>query len=304
MSAPLPVHKPTLRLLNAKGRFNVIRVGRQPRRAADLYHKMLATTWPRVLAAIFTIYLVLNLVFAGAYWACGPGALEEPANGALGSEFLKVFFFSVQTFATIGYGRISPVGLAPNILVTLESLTGLLSFAVITGLIFSRFSRPTARILFSQNALWLRHDGVPSLIFRIANERLNQVVEAHVFVSLTIDEVTAEGEYYRNFYDLKLDRNRTAIFALSLTIVHPVIPGSPLAGLSLRDMAERNAEIIVSVSGTDETLSQVIHARHSYVPAEILENHTFQDMLERVPEGIRIDLGKIHSVIPVSPSSG
>ena len=269
------------RLLNPDGTFNVVRKGVRHRISRDVYHTLLSVSWPAFMGLLAGGYLITNALFALAYLLCGPDALAGVANEGGWRRYLDAFFFSVQTLATIGYGKITPQGIPANLLVTIEALFGLLGVALATGLLFSRFSRPTARITFSRVAMMAPHEGVLSLVFRMANVRLNQIVEAKVSVSLAIDEKTAEGEAYRNFYDLGLERSNSPIFVLSWTVVHPVNELSPLRGLTRQQLFEKHAEIIVSVTGIDETFSQAIHARYSYIPDEIIWGGYFEDILSR-----------------------
>jgi len=280
--------------MNPDGSLRVRRKGANPFGARDLYHSLLRVSWWRFLLFLTGFYLAVNLAFAVGYLLCGPGALDGASRESTQKAFSDAFFFSVQTFATIGYGRITPVGLAANLLVTFEALFGLLGVALSTGLLFARFSRPTARVRFSKHALIASHDGVQSLVFRVANERLNQVLEARVAATLIKDEVTAEGEHYRNLYDLKLERDVSPVFAMSLTVVHPITPESPLHGMNETDLRNATAEIMVSLSGTDETFSQQIHARRSYNADEMVWNRSFADMLSRTDDGyLLVDLSKI-----------
>lgn len=239
-----------------------------------------------------------NVLFALAFLLCGPGALAGADLSSESHRFFDAFFFSVQTLATIGYGRITPMGLPANFLVTFEALLGLTGLALVTGLLFARFSRPTARVTFSRMAVVNTHDEIPSLIFRIANERLNQIVEAQVTVVLSRNEVTAEGEKYRTFCDLKLERRRSPVFALTWTIVHPMDEESPLYGVSPEELLESEAELIVSLTGIDDTFSQTIHTRFSYTPQEILWDHGFADILNRTDEGLlMVDFDRLHDVV-------
>jgi inward rectifier potassium channel len=269
--------------------------------SGDLYHTLLSVGWGRFFGLLFALYLAVNSVFAWAYLLCGENALEGiPKLEAAGAfaRFASAFFFSVQTFATIGYGRITPVGYAANVIVVIEALAGLLSVALATGLLFARFSRPTARVIFSEQAIIQNHDGRPSLLFRMGNERLNQIVEAKVTVTLVRNETTAEGTSYRTFHDMKLERANSPMFALSWLVVHPLDQESPLYGLTADDLIKMEAEILVSLTGIDDIFSQTINARYSYMPQEIVWNADFVDMLTRAPSGpILIDLSRIHDIV-------
>lgn len=284
------------RLLNRDGSFNIARRGMRKKISRDLYHSLLAASWSQFMSLLGGFYLVINIFFAVAYTLCGEGALEGASTVDLSHRLLDSFFFSVQTLATIGYGRITPVGIPANLLVTLEALIGLLGVALMTGLLFARFSKPTARVLFSRNAMISPQDGVPCFVFRMANARLNQIVEARVGVSLARNEVTTEGEKYRNFYSLVLERGDSPIFALSWTVVHPITKESPLYGMTQEMLMETEAEFIVSLTGIDGTFSQTIHSRISYIPSEIVWGGVFEDMLSRdIHQTILIDLSRIHN---------
>jgi inward rectifier potassium channel len=280
--------------MNPDGTFNVRRQCRR-RRLADAYHTLLSTTWRRFVAILVAAYLLVNVLFATAYVACGPGALDGAAREGP-EHVLDAFFFSVQTLSTVGYGKITPVGLAANLVVTAESVAGLLVVALSTGLMFARFSRPTARVLFSNRALISMHDGVRSFLFRMANERQNQIVEANIHVALAHWEETAEGERYRTFVDLPLERARSPFFTLSWTVVHPIDERSPLAGFDLERLREAEAEIFVSLHGIDDTLAQAVHAQYSYTGEEIVWDGVFEDMLGREDGLVVMDLTKIHEV--------
>ncbi|HEX5036143.1 MAG TPA: ion channel, partial [bacterium] len=236
-----------------------------------------------------------------AYFWCGPETLEGIRRDTLLHHFGDCFFFSVQTLTTIGYGHISPVGFAANILVTLEAFLGVSSLAVITGLFYARFARPTARVLFSDVAVIGKHDGVPSFVFRMANERLNQIVDANVEVHLIRDETTAEGETYRNFYDLKLDRKHSPVFHMSWTVLHEITPDSPFHGLTAKEMKDAEVEILITFAGIDDTIYAPIHARFSYTADEIVWDKRFADILTRAEDGrIHVDLDRMHETAPIA----
>ena len=238
------------------------------------------------------LYVGSNCLFASAYLFA-----SDSIRGGHPGSFADAFFFSVQTMATIGYGNLLPQTLWANVLVTVESLVGLLGLAVLTGLIFAKFSRPTARVLFSRVAVIAPWDGVPSLIFRIANQRGNQIVEARIHVVLARNEITAEGEIFRRLHDLDLVRNQTALFALSWTVLHPISDASPLHEATQASLAESEAEIIVSLTGLDESFSETVHARYSYRTDDIVWDARFVDILSRSSDGRRqIDYTRFHDV--------
>jgi inward rectifier potassium channel len=287
------------RSLNRDGAYNVSHAGWMSLKPSDLYHSLLSLSSISFILILVATYFFVNLTFGLAYYLCGPGALENIHASTFVLRFEDCFFFSVQTLATIGYGRITPVGIIPNLLVTLEALVGLLGLAIATGLLFARFSRPTARVVFSKVALMSEHEGVLSLVFRIANARFNQIVQAEISVWLLRSETTTEGETYRNFYEMKLERSRSPIFALSWTIVHPIDADSPLFGLSQAAIQESNAEVIVVLAGIDDTFSQTIHARYSYRTRDLVWNGYFVDVLSRTEDGkLLVELDKLHQIHP------
>src|SRR5947207_3451135 len=215
----------------------------------DLYHFALRLSWCSFLLGGVALYVAANAVFALCYLV-QPGAI---ANARPGS-FADAFFFSVQTMATVGYGQMSPATLYANLIVTIETAVGLGSFAVAAGLVFARFSRPTARILFSRVAVIGPYNGVPTLSFRLANQRRNQILQAEVTLTLLRDERTAEGTLIRRFYDLNLARYRSPVFALTFTVMHPIDRDSPLSDATAASLAAQNAELIVTATGIDETM--------------------------------------------------
>ncbi len=258
----------------------------------DLYHLFLTISWPRFLTLIALFYIAANVLFALVYLA-GGDCIENARPGS----FVDTFFFSVQTMATIGYGAMYPSTLYANIIVTIEVLVGLLGFAMATGLMFAKFSRPTARVLFSRVAVIAPFNGMPTLMFRAANERRNQILEAQMQANLVRNEVTTEGQSMRRFYDLKLVRNRTPIFSITWTVMHTIDETSPLYGATADWLAE--AEIVITLTGLDETVSQTIHARHSFHAQKILWNMHFVDILSRTPDGrVSIDYDHFHDVTP------
>ena len=289
---------PGVRVLRRDGRFNIQRDGMQGLRLDDLYHSLLSMGWRRFFAMVVAAYLALNTFFAVIYTALGPDAFAGMEVGERAIPFfLESFFFSVQTLATIGYGHTSPISIAANLVVTVEALVGLVCFGILTGILFSRFAKPTSRVVFSRTALIHDHEGVPSFLFRIANARLNQIVEARISVVLIRNERTKEGTTFRRIHDLKLMRSNSPLFYLTWTVIHPIDSNSPLHGWTPDRMREDNTEIMVSLSGMDETFSQTINARISYTSEEILKGHRFKDMVERGPDGmVHIDLSQIHEV--------
>ena len=251
--------------------------------------------WTGLFGVLAASFVVFNFIFAVLY-VLQDGSIANAAPHSL----LDAFFFSVQTTATIGYGEMRPATLYANLLVTAEVLLGMTMLATATGLIFARFSRPTARVLFSGVAVIVAQEGVPTLMFRAANQRRNQILEAQVSVALLRDETSAEGVSIRRLHDLPAARQRTPMFALSWTVMHVINAESPLYGETPESLAAQNAEIVVGLIGIDETFAQTVHARHSYLADEILWNRRFVDILGRAADGRRsIDYRRFHDTVEV-----
>ncbi|MFB2770742.1 ion channel [Pelatocladus sp. BLCC-F211] len=261
----------------------------------DPYHLLLTIPWPGFLALIAFSYVTTNALFALAYLAGG----DCIANARPG-YFLDAFFFSVQTLASIGYGAMYPKTAYANLIVTIEAMMGLVGIAVMTGLAFARFSRPTARVIFSRVAVIAPHNGVPTLMFRTGNKRRNQILEAQLRVYLMRDEVTTEGYFIRRLHELNLIRSQTPSFTLSWTAMHPIDESSPLYGMTPESLAATKSAIVVSLSGIDETVIQVLHARQTYAAHEILWNNQFVDIFYHTSDGHRyIDYNYFHDVVPI-----
>lgn len=263
-----------------KGQDRLPRVGFHRSILSDIYHFFLTTSWPIFLLILIGLFGLLNTLFALAY-LLGDHAI---ANARPGS-FADAFFFSVQTLATLGYGNFAPVGIYANIVSVLEVFTGLLSLALVTGLTFAKFSRPTARILFSKMALISKRNGVPTLMFRLANERTNRIVEAHLYVGILLTETSLEGQVLRRFHDMKLVRSQTPVFGLSWIAFHPIDEESPLFNMSFQELQQLDAEIVVNFSGIDDTLLQSVHRQHFYLTQDIIWNAVFEDILVQNSEG-------------------
>ncbi len=257
----------------------------------DFYHWVLTLSWPAFFGWLTVAYLVVNGVF-GLLFYLVPGGVSS-ANG-----FLDCFFFSVETFATIGYGEMAPQGHTAHALVVVEALVGIVAVAVITGLTFARFARPQARILFSEKAVIGKRNGQPHLMFRMANWRRNQIAEAQLAVMLLVTETTLEGETMRRPTPLTLVRDKNPMFMLTWTAMHPIDETSPFHGEGAWDaLRKMKAEIFLTLTGLDETLAQTIHTRYRYQLDDIVPNARFADILSMRENGNRvIDFDKFHDI--------
>jgi inward rectifier potassium channel len=284
------------RLLNRDGSFNVKRAKLPFFRSLSLYHWLLTMSWTLFYSILALAYVVINLVFGCAYFLCGPGSLTGETAATAQEYFFESFFFSVQTLATIGYGSISPHGMTANVIVAVEALTGLLSVALATGLLFARFSRPTAKILFSRNAVIAPFREGTAFEFRIINERSNQLTEVAANVVYSRMEMH-NGKRTRKYHPLQLEREKVMFFPLHWTIVHPIDEHSPLHGVTAAEMASEEAEVMILLSAIDETFSQAVHTRSSYRFDEIIYGAKFADMFHTSANGkLSVDVNRLHEL--------
>jgi inward rectifier potassium channel len=259
----------------------------------------LKVRWSAAIAAIVVSYLALNAVFAAAYLATG-----GIANARHGS-FFDAFCFSVQTMGTIGYGAMYPSSRVANLVMIAESVTSLIVTALATGLIFTKFSRSSARVAFSRAAVISPMDGVPTLMIRVGNERGNQILEATIRMSLLRTEVTREGTTFYRIYDMKLARERSPAVARSWTILHPIGPESPLFGATPESLKKDEVELLASLVGTDDTSLQPVHARKRYLDHEIVWGARHVDILT-VDENSNmvLDVSRFHDTVGTDPIEG
>lgn len=281
------------RLLNRDGTFNPRRRGLPFFSSLSVYHFMLTISWPNFYAIILGGYLAANTLFALFYLALGADSLIGEKPSVTGGTFWRAFFFSVESLSTIGYGNVTPHGLPAHFVMTLESLVGLLGLALGTGILFARFSRPTAALLFSTRAVVAPYRGMTAFMFRVTNSRTNQLVELEAKLQFS----RIEGSL-RKYDQLSLERSRVTFFPLSWTVVHPINEKSPLFGMSHEDLTAKDAEFLILLTGTDETFSQTVHARSSYKPEEIVFGHRFVNMYNPIDEHgvVSIDVRKLSDV--------
>jgi inward rectifier potassium channel len=275
----------------------------QPRRAVvkgqdgsqwrDVYHFIRSAPWWVFFVGVAAVFALVNTFFALLYMA-DPRGIQN-AHG-----FWDYFLFSVQTIGSANYTVLMPRSIYANVIVSVEAFFGILNLALITGVTFARFSRPFARIVFSRVAVITPFDGVPTLMFRAANQRGNQILDASVTVSLARQVTTREGIVMRRFEELKLLRARSPLFALSWTVMHQIDESSPLYGVTFEVLRDMQVEIIILLSGTDDALADIIYARHSYTPDEIVWNRRFVDVIALTPAGRRVvDLHRFHETQPL-----
>jgi inward rectifier potassium channel len=281
------------------GSSDIVVIGAPRAPLSDVYYLFLRASWTIAITAIVAVYLGLNAAFAGVYLATGGVANARPGS------FFDALCFSVQTMGTIGYGAMYPASTAANTVVIVESVASLLVTALATGLVFAKFSRSTARIAFSRTAVIGPMDGVPTLMLRIGNERGNSILEATIRVSLIRTEVTREGVTFYRMYDLALTRERSPAMNRSWTVLHPITEKSPLFGASPESVARDESEVLVSVSGIDDTSMQPVHARRRYDHGEIVWGARHADVLTEDAAGrIILDMRRFHVTVPTQPIDG
>lgn len=288
------------RLVNRDGSFNVERSGLPFWQHVSPYQLMLTIPWWQFFAVATGAYLLTNTLFAWAYLACGPTSLGTVYAGLEKHTFLRAFFFSVQTISTIGYGQVFPIGVAANALVTLETLSGLISFAIVTGLIFARVSRPTAKLLFSSHALVAPYRGITAFEFRVANARHGELIDVSARVLLTKFE-DVDGVRTRRYYPLGLERERVNFLPLTWTVVHPIDENSPMYGETPETLRESQAEFIALLRGFDETVAATVHQRTSYTPHEILWGARFENaflLAQTKGSKVTFDMRKFDTAAP------
>ena len=277
------------RVINNKGLFNVVKIGGERR---NLYQQLISFSWPRFLVLALLFYLSVNIIYAQVYYLIGPYCIEGIPPGTQFSRFLYCFFFSIQTFTTVGYGNLHPVGMAANIVATIEALTGLMGFALITGLLYGRFSRPSPKIRFSDEMVMHKEDDNYEMHFQMVNPRQTLIIEPKVKVLLKLAD---KENGTRSFYELKLRISGILFFALNWRVVHEIDESSPLFGMTEEEVKNQNMEILILLSGFEESFHQHIYVKHSYDHSQIKWNHHFIPAYDTNENGMTVmDIEKVH----------
>lgn len=261
----------------------------------DIYHRALTIRWPVFFGLVGAVFLLLNAVFAMIY-QLGDGSIANQYPHGFGGAF----FFSVETLSTVGYGDMHPQTVYAHIVATVEIFTGMVSIAVVTGLIFSRFSRPRAKILFAKHPVVRMIDGRQTLMIRVANARQNVIAEASAQLHLLRLETSPEGFRLRKIYDLKLMRERHPIFMLSWILMHVIDAGSPLFGESEQSLDDKKSALLLTIEGIDETTAQTVMARQRWAHSDLRWNHRYIDLVSEDADGVNtIDYAVFHQVLPL-----
>ena len=290
---------PLLRAINKDGSFNVRRRGLHGL-AGSIYMQLVNLSWPRFWGLVALAFLAANIVFALVYVVLGSDSLRAAEDDIGLGFFGKAFFFSVHTLTTVGYGDIYPLGLAANVVASAEAALGLMGFALATGLLFARFSRPNAQLVFSNRMVVSPYRDGYSLQFRMANRRNNVLTDVLVDMMLMTVEQDAEGQLRRNFVELKLERKKIFFLALTWTVVHPIDESSPLKGMKAADLERLQAEVLILIRGYDDSFTQVVNTRYSYRWEEVEWSARFAPAFDVSPAGhLVLDLDRISATSPV-----
>ncbi|MFD0793933.1 ion channel [Mucilaginibacter litoreus] len=281
---PQPVIK-NQPLLNKDGSVNIKRRGLSRFNTADTYHTLITMSWSKFWVVVLSGYLFTNLVFATAYVVIGKESLDGTSAHNGMSHYLDAFFFSAQTISTVGYGHINPKGVVANSIAAFESMLGLLAFALATGLLYGRFSKPSAKIIYSENILVAPYrDGGKGLMFRLANMRKNVLIDLFVEVVFSYNEVV-DGKPVRRFFPLTLERKNVSLLTLNWTVVHPLDENSPLVDMTNEELIRNEAGFSVLLKAFDDTFSQTVHSRTAYTAADLVWNARFMPMFSRDEDG-------------------
>jgi inward rectifier potassium channel len=293
------VYEDNQRLLNKDGSSNVNRKGLPFLQSLSFYHSLITMPWWRFNVIVFCSYLIINLFFASLYYFIGLEQLGGMISETPSDKFWEAFFFSAQSLTTVGYGRINPIGMGASAVATIESMTGLLGFALATGLLYGKFSRPVAKILYSKKAIIAPYRGMTGLMVRIANKRKNELIELEARMLLTFIEVENEKEV-RKFETLKLELSKLSILSMTWTLVHPIDDNSPLKTLTLTEMEKKKIECMIILKGFDESFSQTVHSRTSYRYNEIIYGAKFNSVVSPASNGsVEVSLDQISDYTPV-----
>jgi len=286
-------NKREFRALNKNGTFNVKKNNLPFVAKLNFFHSLVSMHWVKFLGVILLIYFSINIVFASIYMLVGIDNLTAITPESPFRQFMKAFFFSAQTITTLGYGRVAPLGLVANTVAAIESMLGLMLFALGTGLLYGRFSKPNSKIMYSENAIIAPYKGISGLMFRMLNPRNNQLLEVEVTVNLSMQ---ASGEERRQFHRLELERNSVVFFPSLWTVVHPIDETSPIYKMSLEELKTRDVEIIIMLKAFDESFSQTVYSRCSYKAHEFLWGQKFVYINEIKDGAIQIDVSRLNEM--------
>ncbi len=284
-------HSDGYRALNKDGSFNVVKKNVSFFERLNSFHSLVTMPWLKFFTIIGIGYFAINLLFATLYMAIGLEHLTGISGASLSDKFIEAFFFSAETVTTLGYGRVAPVGMLANIVAATESMLGLLTFALATGLMYGRFSKPTASKKYSTIAVMAPYQDINGFMFRVVNPKNNQLVEVEVNLTLSLKK---PGSQLRDFFVLEVERSKVVFFPTMWTIVHPITQNSPLSGIWEEELLAKDAEFIVMLKAFDESSSQILYSRSSYKASEIKWGEKFVYLTHQRGNGLVVDVSKIN----------
>ncbi len=288
-----------VRLINQDGSLNVKRIGLKFFDHFSFFHELVKMRWTVFNSIVVLSYIGINLFFGIVYWIIGLKNVGLVNSGSIVHDFMNAFYFSAQTFSTVGYGRTYPVTTAANLVAIFEMLVGMMYIALAAGLLFARFSRPVSKVVFSKNSIVAPYRDSKGLMFRISNAKNNLLLDVSVRVFLSF-KVTENGSEVRKFANLNLERSKIDMLTMSWTIVHPIDENSPLSGFTEKDLQDSNAEIMVLITGINDTFSQPIHSRFSYKYNEVVWNVKFDPIFETKKGKTIVYLDRLGAYSPVN----
>ena len=283
---------PNARVVRLGGR-EIITEGLNLNFWADISHRCMTASWPAFIGGAALVFVAFNAFFAFFYWIG-----DQPISNVPGGAYIDYLYFSIETLSTAGYGDMHPQSHYGHFVATVELFTGIFSMSVMTGLVFARFSRPSARLLFAENPVISDHEGERTLMIRLANERHNIISNANARLWLFKNTISKEGQSFRRFYELPLSRNESPALALSWTLFHIIDETSPLYGFTAEDFEANNIALAVVVSGYDVVAAQTVHARKTYDHPDIRIGHRYAEILDTTEDGrLRVDYGRFHETL-------
>lgn len=288
------VVEPNQRLMNKDGSSNVQRRGLSILESISFYHSLITMSWWKFNLIVLISYIILNFIFASLYFLLDISHLNGMIAQTISDKFWEAFFFSTQTISTVGFGRLNPSGYLMSSVAAIESMVGLLGFALATGLLYGRFSRPIIKLLYSKNAIIAPYKNISGLMFRVANKRKNELIEVEAVVIMSRVE-KENGKEIRKFNTLKLELDRISILSMTWTIVHPIDADSPMFGMKPIDFETKDVEWLVMIKAFDETFSQTVHSRTSYKHHEIIHGARFNSVTKAGENGsVIVELDRIN----------
>lgn len=285
------------RIINKDGSYNIVRKGGITG-LRDSYKTLINISWPKFIGLAFIYYLIVNCFFAGLYLMVGLDQLQGVSSAY--NDFLNAFFLSIHTFSSVGFGTIAPTGLWANFITTIEAFVGFISIAMITGLLYGRFSMPKSKIRFSKNIILTKHNGHDAVMFKLVNRRNEILLNSSINVMFTIDQKSRELAFQKNYHRLKLEVDSILFFPLSWTIVHVIDETSPLNTINLQELIDRNGEFIIVIQCYDQTHQQTIMETHSYGPEDWIEGVKFKRNFSANQKGsIVLHINELDDLIPL-----